>query len=500
MTDTMNRGARTPQLPKFNREARMFMTDEEYNEWRALDNVSQGASNTHSLMLADRARRRLDIPEYDPDQYQRGERRAIMRRAKATANKLAYAVRRAIVGGVAGEIHETAVRYFKSYAVRYLALSAAWETMKRSERPHIGTLRALAANLNAFKLEFEVAQLFSKGRDWGCAGQARNRAPRPILKFRIIQRARQQMVLKLLKVCYGEFYRDDQYCVVSRGREQAVLQAMIHMRNPMIEFVAECDVSNFFPSVGEIAGPFGSTQTLRNQFPMLPRAVIDSTVLSSGIIAEAAIHEDMDVLSRSNYAKTGMPQGSALSSYLAELIMSTIMSEAETLLPRGVHMISYVDNIGLFGSDADDVNVMMEPLAVSARNSSYGSFDLRRSQTTRHKSQGFIFLGYFLKYDRESLLTLIEVSDHNQTKFQNSIDRALRQCHPRNSRTTAELASNRERVLQKLYSWSASFRLATDIRDVAGELFLEVLRDHDRRSQRYFQRHIATHFCPELAS
>ena len=496
----MNPGSNFVLPRRYDRPARKFMSSQERDQWRALDNVTRGSANVMDCAMANCARTNCTVPEYDPEQYERGERGRILRRAKATKSKLAHDVKRAMVRGVEGEIRKASMRYFQSYDAKYVAYSAAWETMKRSERPHIGVLKELAASLDLFKLEFEVADLFYKSRDWGYVGQQRNRSPRPIINPGIKHRARHQMVLKLLKVCFGEFFRDDQYCVISRGREEAVNQAIAHMRNPNIQFVAECDVKDFFPSAGEVGGPFGSTQALRSQLPMLPQAVIDSSVLSSGLIAEAAIHEGMEALSHCPHAKTGMPQGSALSSYLAELIMSKIMADAETLAPWGTHMISYVDNIGLFGGNADVFNGMLEPLVVSARNSSYGSFDLRRSQSIRHKSQGFIYLGYYLKQERDNLQTLIEVSDSNQTKFQNRIDHALRRCHPRNSRTTTDLSENRRTVVNKLYNWSLNFRLAPDIREVAKELFLEVLRDHDRRSQRYFQRLLPTQFCLAPAS
>jgi hypothetical protein len=483
----MNPGTLSSDLPRFARPTMQYLSERERAEWEAFRSVLAGSTNLLSQAHARRAEHRLEMPDIEYGSADRSRRRAVLKRARPKTERLAHQVRSALDTGSTSRVHRAAEAYFRSFDAKYVAFSKAFESMKQKKRPHVGVLEFLTSNLDMMQPEFEPALLTLKSREIDFAGGQRNRRARPIIEFGIRHRARQQMVKKLLEVCLGDFERQDQYCFVGRGREQAVLRAAQFMRDPQIEFVAECDITDFFPTVGENAGYQTPGLALQDHLPMLPRAVIENTVLAAGVVLQQ--HPDgLEATNRLTYAGTGMSMGSALSSYLAEYIMSDIMSKAETLNPRGTGMISFVDNIGLFGISLDDIHGMIRPLRVSAETSPFGSFGLRQSQTVRHKSQGFPFLGYFLRWDQQTRAVSIEVSDKNVEKFQSNMEHLLSKCHRSRRLTGEQLQENRVKVVTFLQDWVASFQLAEDTLPFAKQLASEVLQGQPVRVRRYFQR------------
>ncbi|MEP0941209.1 MAG: hypothetical protein ABJH63_10265 [Rhizobiaceae bacterium] len=482
----MNPGSLPSRTPKFERLARQHMSDEELRNWKNYNNFTQGAVGKRAILAATRAIERTTVPEIAYGKKERQERRRLQKRSKNTTAKLAQSVKRALDEGNQAKLRRATINFFRSFDTRYLAYCIAYKSMSRVDRPHIGALAQFAADLDPFKLEIEPAKLIYKKHDWACAGQKKTGSLRTLLAFGIHHRARQQQVLLLLKVCLGDFERRDQFCVVARGRNGAVQRAIELMQRDTVEFVAECDISNFFPSVGEGTGCFAPALVLQELLPMLPRAVLESTVLASGVIAHRALPGGLEAPYREIYARTGIPQGSVLSSYLAEFIMSEILSCAETP-PLGDDMIAYVDNIGLFAEDADDIRNRIQLLVASAKGSSFGSFDLRQSQTIRHKSQGFIFLGYYLEWNNDTEQVKVEVSDKNKLKLKNSLNSLLARCHPSSSASRELLAENRRNVRQSYRSWIASFSLVPDIDLVGRTLFAEVLRNQHKKTRRYFR-------------
>ncbi|AUR10507.1 Retron-type reverse transcriptase [Phaeobacter inhibens] len=487
----MNPGAQS-NSPRYTRPARQFMTEAELTEWRALDDVLQGSSNLLKQAQAARASERREIEDTEYGASDRRQRRGILRRARPTTERLAYAVRNALSQGSERNMKRASEAYFRSFDSKYMAYSIAREKMRWDRRPHVGQLATFAEQLNPLELEFETANLMPQNRPFVPFQSASARRPRPIVNFGIHHRARQQQVLKLLKVCFGDFIRDDQYCFASRGRDQAILKAIEVMRDPRIEFFAECDVSDFFPTIGEKEGRFTPALTLQEQLPMLPRAVIDSAVLASGVLLSPSVSvassRGLEAPYRNPYARTGIPQGSALSSFLAEYVMSTIMSDAETHSPGETDMIAYVDNIGIFGASADDVNSMVQPLVGSAETNPFGSFGLARRQTTRHVMQGFIMLGYYMRRQDDYSIQL-EVSDRNKDRFQFQVNEAFSMCRDLSRLTVEEIDDIKALMAHQIASWSQSFRLVEDITHLATVLFGEVLHEQSDAIKHEFETH-----------
>lgn len=484
----MNPGLNGTPTPQFSRPAREFMSELELEEWRALDSVNRGATRPMLLTLATDARKRNKPIRVLYGKSEQIARRALLKRARRTSLKLAAAVRNALIQDDLKKLRKSVKAYFHSFDTKYFAYECAYKSMKRRDRPHIKYLQQFAKQLNPYKLELEEARISFKKKAYNSSTNKEAKKLRPIVNFGIHHRSRQHLVLQLLKKCYGDYHRDDQYSQVTRGVKKAVKRAVQLMSKPEIEFVAECDISDFFPSVGENTGHAMPALALQYQLPMLPRAVIDSTVLSSGIIYLYEEHLSLEALNHSSHAKTGIPQGSALSSYLAEFIMSDIMSDAETQLPWGKYMTSYVDNIGIFEETADDVNGMIEPLVICSRDSSFGSFGLRRSQNTRHKSQGFIFLGHYLKWVARRRKVKIDVADRNKVRFQHKLRYLLNKRNPHFELTKLELLENQKAIESFYESWKASFKLVHNIEQLTKGLFFEVLTELNFESTIPFRR------------
>ncbi len=58
----------------------------------------------------------------------------------------------------------------------------------------------------------------------------------------------------VLRTCFPNHCRDDQYGVVGRGRDAAIEAVEHAFLNPEIEFVCEADIENFYATIGEENG------------------------------------------------------------------------------------------------------------------------------------------------------------------------------------------------------------------------------------------------------
>lgn len=474
----MNPGAPN-SVARFDRRARGHMSASEWSDWQALDRFNVSRNRLTDERAAQRARGR--VPYVSPDdirytRHHRIQRRATFKRARQDYRRLLGRVRRAMRSGNPNNIAVAVENVMRSYNAKLCAYADAWATMKVIDRPHIAALSDYAAQLDPYKLEFEEASLhfqLKQGRS------ADTRAPedyRQTVKFGIHHRARQQLALSVMNVCFAEL-RDDQYQQRGKGRDAAVAAAITQMRISPNEFVAELDIEDFFPSIGERGGRTSPINELHRQLFMLPRAVVESSVLSSGVIY--ASRTGGATLSRTTPIRSGVPQGSALSSYLSDHIVGQIMSDAEMHASDGQAMIAYCDNIAVFGRSRMDVNSMTEPLVSAAARSPYGDFRLRRNQSTRHIRQGFLFLGYYLKWHPEGRTGFVEVdvADYNKERFQAKIAELMPQCRFSRSVSRSERTAALQEVERYIVSWVQTFMRADDVGGLVRELLDEVLNE-----------------------
>ncbi|UWR84923.1 hypothetical protein K4L05_02275 [Phaeobacter inhibens] len=458
------------------------MTETDLGDWNAIDKLNASGNRLTYGRRAKRARSRVPSLANDEIMYTREDRiqrRASSKRARQEQRRLLGRVRRAMRSGEQSRIIVAVENYLRSYSAKLCAYAAAWGAMKDVHRPHIAALSVFASQLDPYKLELEEASARFE-RKSGAQDEYRQ-----IVSFGIHHRARQHLVLNLLKVCFGEL-RDDQFQQRGKGRDAAVQAAIQQMQYSQNEFVAEYDIESFFPTIGEKDGRMSPTNILHEQLHMLPRAVVESSVLSSGVLMRTS---GGAALSRNLLDRIGVPQGSALSSFLSEYIVGQIMSEAETLALCGQVMIAYCDNIAVFGQGREDVNSLAEPLVSAARCSPYGAFRLRRTQSTRHISQGFIYLGYRLKWHSEGRTSYVEVdvADRKKEQFQAKIAELLPHC-----RFTRNVARDeREQAIQEVkgyvLGWAEAFKRADDIKGLVRELLEEVLYEEAAATQFAFR-------------
>jgi hypothetical protein len=474
----MNPGAQNT-VARFDRRARGHMSSSEWSDWQALDSINVSGNSLTYGRAAQRAR--LRVPHIPPDdirytRHQRVQRRATFKRARQDQRRLLGRVRRAMRSGNPNNIAATVENVMRSYNAKLCAYADAWATMKMIDRPHIAALPDYAAQLDPYKLKFEEASVHFQLKQGRAADTRTPEDYRQIVNFGIHHRARQQLVLSILKVCFAEL-RNDQFQQQGKGRNAAIDAAIVQMRSSPNEFVSELDIEDFFPSIGEKGGRLSPINELHQQLYMLPRAIVESSVLSSGVIF--ASRTGGATLSRTTPIRNGVPQGSALSSYLSDHIVGEIMSDAETQASDGQVMIAYCDNIAVFGQSRMDVNSMTEPLVSAAERSPYGDFRLRRTQSTRHIRQGFLFLGYYLKWHPEGFTGFVEVdvADHNKERFQTKIAELMPQCRFSRSVTRAERTAALHEIQQCIVSWVQTFNRSDNIGGLVSELLNEVLSE-----------------------
>ncbi len=467
---------------RFHTGAKDLMEPSAKLEWVEYKSFCDGATTLRHRRSEEKAKARLPKFEVCELKFTRGDKRR-RRKLEASARTHAETVLAQIEllakDGCNRKLKEAVLRYFDSYKCKLTAYHDARLKMKKRHRPHLYALSDFAASLNPLHMEFESARISLKDR----AGQPDQKELRPVMSFGIHHRARQEMVLNVLRACMPLPNHPNQFGVKARGVKQAVETVAQKLMSDEVQFVAEYDIENFFPSIGEEAGLLKSHNVLTDQLPFLPKGVVESTVLRSGILAPLVYAPGSEALNLQNDTQSGVPQGSAVSSYLAEYTMHDIMTEAETLGNQGCQWLSYVDNVLVFSRDSDDVNGLRLPLGICARNSRFGDFRFNINQAVRHKSQGFLFLGHYFKHvDSPKPTVIIEVSEKNQRKLHNKLDALLRRFQPTSFGSRRYVHTMRKQFCDEIREWAKSFYSGNPLAE-GYRIGHECLQDHPRASQ-----------------
>ena len=137
----MNPGSGYLRPEKFDHPVEHYMSAEAYDEWRAVDNVLNGATNIHDKMLASRSAARIatDITWQGrtPTCSERNARRQLLKKAEKSVAKQLKQIGEAYVQGRSSLLCKLIDKFFKSYHARYVAYVDARKKMKGRLRPHL---------------------------------------------------------------------------------------------------------------------------------------------------------------------------------------------------------------------------------------------------------------------------------------------------------------------------------------------------------------------------
>jgi len=355
--------------------------------------------------------------------------------------------------------------------------------MKRRERPHLYALREFAQALDMYSLEFETAKLRFERKESAPPDGRRPEHYRPITSFGINHRARQHMVLMVLEACHRSRWHNSQFGIVGRGRDDAVRAVMTLTQSSNIEFVGEVDINNFYPSIGEVEDRrISSDNLLFHEFPFIPRAVIESSVLSARVLVSLPNTPGLEALSREFNTRTGIPQGSAVSSYIAQLVMLDLLTEAETLSAAHCATVGYVDNVAMLARNRDDVHLQKMALSACASGSRFGSLRLTLTETIRHKSNEFNFLGYRICHvvDEGGSYINRHISNKSQNKLRRRLLSELDRFQPTGLASENYKKRHADEVAKRIGYWAKGFSLVENAREVGWEVCSELLSEKFR--------------------
>jgi hypothetical protein len=248
-------------------------------------------------------------------------------------------------------------QYLMSFDARLAATRLAASKMRWYRRPEETELKTIAGNLNAFQGTQEEVRLrlIKKGAN----------TFRPTLDFGIENRALQHLVLSVL---YAIAELHPRQFATRGGVPVAIAHVMDAMKDGYVH-IREIDIKDFYASFDR--------NKLVELVPVQKR-VIDNVLLSEHLnIVPSALHHilscfgpadsDQKELARlEKYladARRGIPQGSAASPLLAEMLLAPLLFQ----VPAGIEVVAYADNILVMAKTASDADAMTDSLRLALK-------------------------------------------------------------------------------------------------------------------------------------
>ena len=172
-------------------------------------------------------------------------------------------------------------------------------------------------------------------------------------------------------------------------------------------------------------------------------------------------------------SRRGIPQGSAVSPLVASFVMAKLLDDLEQDLNSGTHLVSYVDNVGIYGTEPLAVIQAMSALKRVCARCRFGTLGLNDKYRLVNADICFNFLGYEIRREvfDGAPRAIISVSAKNIKKFQKEVRRRLRDgqvsnhVHDFRQRREDTAASVREFIS----SWCSSFAIVPNINLLAVE-------------------------------
>ena len=340
------------------------------------------------------------------------------RRAVKARDKLLSKIRKARDAGNTHRLIELERLYLNSYHAKFTATVIANRKLKPHLRVPTCQIPAIAASLNPWEGTDEPVTVYAKPK------KDKPNDCRLIYEFGIRNRALQYLTQELLSsVAQPRPYQ----FLLGGGRDAAGKAVQQNLISGYV-WIAHMDVQNFYPSFdGSRLAQFLPVDERVVRHVLLPRHL---NLVPGGTLAhpygncsnptEAALDPNYlwEKLAES-FAfdpRQGIPQGSAASPYVAELVLSAID------LPQCGRICIFADNILLMAVTEIDLQAMMKALCSALECHPVGELWLDLKCAT-HASKGFDFLGY--RISAENSKVRIEPSSENIKDFNFEFNRML---------------------------------------------------------------------------
>jgi len=247
-------------------------------------------------------------------------------------------------------------KYWTSFDARLAATRLAASKMRWYRRPKKTELKSIAESLNAFQGTDEEVRLLLIRKDVNTF--------RPTLDFGIENRALQHLVLSVFYAIAELHPRQ----FATRGVPAAIDPVIDAMKAGYV-YVREIDIKDFYPSFDK--------DKLVELVP-IQKKVIQTVLLSEhlNIVPSklhhiescqnpAGIHQELAPEKYLADARRGIPQGSAASPLLAEMLMAPLLFQ----IPAGgnVVVVAYADNILVMAKSESDADAMTDSLGLALK-------------------------------------------------------------------------------------------------------------------------------------
>jgi hypothetical protein len=273
--------------------------------------------------------------------------------------------------------------YMKSGACAFVAMIEQAKRLPRWKRLPVSVYHDLSKSLSPFQPITEPVEFWYEPKTSG-------NGHRLLHDFGPMHRAAQHMVTRVLSARFMP--KHFQYGIEKRGQTAAIefIKANIGSGH---HYGVTLDVKDFFNSF--------SRETLVKLLP-LPKSVIANVVIPNTLAlkpkkgAKTHKHSIQGCASTSTYpvpSHTVLPQGSVCSNIAAAYVVSLL----DIVLPPGVILVNYVDDLCLMAKNADDLKLAKNALLLAFEESTAGDFTFDISEETLDDG-GLRFLGYHLQF------------------------------------------------------------------------------------------------------
>lgn len=275
----------------------------------------------------------------------------------------------------------------------------------------------------------------------------RGNARRTYYVFNVFGITKQKLFVNAIKPFVG--FHPSQFMMIG-GRPAACENLLRYANEPSLEsqYFVKADVSQYYDTI--------SHRYLEETLPA-PKAIIRNTLLLHGWGGGVAMDQ------------RGIPQGSAASSLIGEMVIADVLASAADVLPAS--LITYADDIGGLVPLRADAVALAECLTHAFEMHGAGPFRLRSEVAAAEGT--FRFLGYEFSApsDGQTLIANapVGVADAMGIQLMNEFCDAVS-------------ANQLLQACRRLQGFMAAYRLAEDVREISAQVVELMGRELTRRT------------------
>ena len=436
-------------------------------------------------------RRAALIAQRNQDNQERAQTRRTFKHARKRVEKLERKIVDAIEDGNDRAAREAQRTLLTSFHGKLMAFQRANNKLPQRHKLTGAQLIIEASRLNLFEREDEVVRIRYEAKNVKRSRldhKFRVKDYRTIHSFGVRHRARQYLCKMALEPFLLRECADYQYGLKGSGGEDAIRAIMRGIETTESFYFVELDLQDFFGSIGKEKTPAHecSTQPLEDWLP-LPTDITHTSILNTYYTTDYSRIPVDHILSQRMVSQRDLPQGSSVTPLIATYVMAQLLKDVEGDLIAGAFLISYMDNVGIYGSEPLAVYQAMQALKRACSRCRFGPLRLNPDYRLANAKAGFEYLGFSIRRITVDGKPAAEVGvSHNNTeKFVAEVRSRLKQAQLTShlSDHAEQRAAHIQSLAKYLRGWLESYRIVPDIKAKAASLC-------DKAAKGLFQGHV----------